>query len=639
MRSALTELERHILSDAPFAQGKYPAFLPPGIGIFQQKKDARRASFFSIMFSGLGQGVFFAVHLVLLGEGFAAAAVYLHQLVIVHVGAAGLDDGACNVGAVVSHTLKVGEKVGPYKAGLDAALALLHTHDVAVAQLILQIVNHLLQRLDLQGDGDVVFQEGVLRHIHDLADGADEHFKLGPGVLAEDNGLLGKLLGRLHYVDGVVGDTLKVTDKLEKLCGLDAVAAADAAGAQLHKVGAKGVLIAVGIVFALADDGGLVLVVAFKGGDGSPYGVKGADGHVIGHSVAALQCHGRRGQQQLIQHGKLFCFLGIGDKLCDQLLKEVGHRQQHGGAQHVEDRVADGDAQHIRGHGQQRGLEHDLDYIEGHKADNCADDVESQMHGGGTAGVLGGAHGGEHGGDAGAHVLTHDDGDGRTEAYLPGHGQSLQNTHGGRGALDDAGEHGTGQHAQHRLLEEDEKLSEGRHILEPGHCAGHGVHAEHQCGKAQKHHAGVLLLAVLDEHVIDDTHESQHRGEGAGLQELDEDVAAVDAGKAQYPGGDGGAHVCAHDDVDGLLEAHDAGVDETDHHNGGGRGTLDDGGYAKTGEKACQLTAGHLAQQGAEAAAGTSFKGFAHDVHAEEEKAQAPDHSQYIKNVHIAVPF
>ena len=73
------------------------------------------------------------------------------EIVLRHV-----DDAPGNVGAMVGCALETGEKIGENKAELDAAPALLQTPDVARAHRFLELVNDLLQRLDLSGDGAVI---------------------------------------------------------------------------------------------------------------------------------------------------------------------------------------------------------------------------------------------------------------------------------------------------------------------------------------------------------------------------------------------------------------------------------------------------------------------------------------------------
>ena len=227
------------------------------------------------------------------------------------------------------------------------------------------------------------------------------------------------------------------------------------------------------------------------------------------------------------------------------------------------------------GHGcrlvQQRRGKDGLDDAEHRQQHRHTDDVEHQAYHGGALGVFVGAHAGDQRRDAGADVLPHDDGHRRGVADLPGGGQRLQNAHGGGGGLDDRRQHRAHQHAQQRVGEGQKQLGEARHVLQPGHGAAHGVHAEHQGGEAQQNGAGVLFVAVLAEHVENNADQRQHRREGGGLEQLHPCAAAVDARQTQEPRRHRGAHVGAHDDVDGLPQGHQPGVHEAHHHDGGGR--------------------------------------------------------------------
>ena len=151
------------------------------------------------------------------------------------------------------------------------------------------------------------------------------------------------------------------------------------------------------------------------------------------------------------------------------------------------------------------------------------------MDDGGPLGVLGGAHGGQHGGDAGTDVLAHDDGHGSGVADGAGGRQGLEDTDGGGGGLDHRGQDSTGDDAQDGIGEQQEQVRKPGFVPEALDRAGHGIHAEHQRGEAQQDHADVLLPAVLDEHVVDDADEGQHRGEGGGLQQLHDQVVALNA--------------------------------------------------------------------------------------------------------------
>ena len=54
------------------------------------------------------------------------------------------DHAPGDVRAVVGRALKIGQKIGPDKARLNAAIALLHAKDVARAHRLLERVYHLL---------------------------------------------------------------------------------------------------------------------------------------------------------------------------------------------------------------------------------------------------------------------------------------------------------------------------------------------------------------------------------------------------------------------------------------------------------------------------------------------------------------
>ena len=200
--------------------------------------------------------------------------------------------------------------------------------------------------------------------------------------------------------------------------------------------------------------------------------------------------------------------------------------------------------------------------------------------------------------------------------------------------MDDRRQDGPGQHAQHRVFEQDEHLLEGGDVPQAGNGAGHGLHAVHQGGEAQQDHPCVLFFRVLDKHIEDDPDKGQHRCEGGGLQQPDQQVAAVDPREAQQPCRDGGADVGPHDHVDGLLQGHQAGIDEANHHHRGGGGALDDRGDAQSRQQSGQLSGGQLFQQDAEPSSCPALQGLPHDAHAEQEQAQAAQQGECAKNVH-----
>ena len=141
----------------------------------------------------------------------------------------------------------------------------------------------------------------------------------------------------------------------------------------------------------------------------------------------------------------------------------------------------------------------------------------------------------------------------------------------------------------------------------------------------------VLVLAAFAHHVQDHAGQRQQGREGRGLEQLEEDIRAADAAQAEDPGGHGGADVGADDDVDGLPQRHQTGVDKADDHDRRGRGALDDGGDAQTRQKAEHALIGELAEQNLQAAAGALFQCGAHQVHAEQKQAQSAEQREKIK--------
>ena len=472
----------------------------------------------------------------------------------VHVVVVQVDDAPGNVGAVVAHPFQRGQQVRPDKSGLNAAAALLHPQNVVDAHFFLQIVNDLLQRLHPVGLFQIVVPERPEGHVHDLLHSPQKNVQLMTGGVGKRQILAFQLLGGLQNVQSVVADPLKIAEGFEEHGGLAAVAFADFQGAELDEIRAEDVLVMIGLALPFPNGLGKLRRVVLEGGGGIPQGRGGHVRHFIGDHTAPLQGDGGGGQQTLVQLADRLRLLPVGNDPAHQLFQQTCRGQHQGCADDVEDRVADGDAQIRSAFSQNgRGEQGVRQHKEG-QAHSGADDVEHQMHHCRPPGVLGGTHAGQQRGDAGADVLTHDNGDGGGIGHGAGGGQRLQNAHGGRGGLDDSGEHRAHKNAQNGVREHQEHLLKFRHVFETADCAGHGLHAEHQCGKSQEDHAGVLFLAVLHEHVVHNAHQRKNGGKGAGLQQPDEDVPAFNAAEAQNPGGDGGANVRAHNDVDGLPQ-------------------------------------------------------------------------------------
>ena len=237
-----------------------------------------------------------------------------------------------------------------------------------------------------------------------------------------------------------------------------------------------------------------------------------------------------------------------------------------------------------------------------------------------TAGILVGAYRGEQSGNTGTDVLTHDDRDRSAVGNLTGNRQSLQNTDGSGGGLDNTGQNSTGQHTQDGILEQQEQVGECGNISQTGNCVGHGIHTEHQSSKAQQDRTGILLLVALEEHVEDDTDKCKNGSKGSGIEQFYENIAAFNTAKAQDPRSNSGTDVGAHDNIDRLSKGHQAGVYKTDNHNGGSRRGLNNGCNTKTGQQTCPFVGGERMQNSTQRVACTAFQSVTHNTHAVEEK-------------------
>ena len=545
-----------------------------------------------------------------------------------------VDDAPGNIGAVVGRALETGEKIGEDEAELNAAPALLQTPDVARAHRFLELIDDLLERLDLGGDGAVVFLEASEGQIENFADRPGEHRKFGDGARRECEILVAQLLGGFERVDGVVGDALKIADGFQKSGGLFAFRSTHLLGAELYEIGAENVLVMVAQLLILPDPFSEIGGIVVDRGKGILERTHGVLGHVCGNGAAPGERQRRCCEQALVQLHALFLLAAVRHDPDGELFKQTPGGQEHGGAEKVEGRMGNGDAGAGRGLVEQRRGERCSHYGEHRKQDDNADDVEHQMHHGGAARVFVRADGGEKRRHGRADVLAHDDGDRCGVAHRAGGGERLQNADRSRARLDDAREHRTGHHAEQRVFERKEEINEHRVIAQPRYRAAHRLHAEHQRGKAEQDDAGILFAAAFAEKIKDDADHGEDRGKGGRLEEADEHARAVNVAETQKPRRHGRADVCAHNDADRLAQRHQSGVYKADDHNGRCGRALDHGGHAETGEKTGDGLSGHFVEKGAEFPSGAPFERLPHQTHAEEEQRQAAEHRKRVKNVH-----
>ncbi len=554
----------------------------------------------------------------------------------VQVVVSGIDHAAGDIGAMVGGAFQIGKQVAPDEAHADAAFALLHALDVAVAQLVAHFVDYLFQGFHIHGHYQVIVHKSLEAVVQNFFHGGGEGGKFPGSLFRHGQLLFPHFFCGFQDIHGMVGNAFEITDHFEEFGGLFTVGLAHAFSAELDEEGAQHVFIMVRQIFISPNAFGQLGGGVIQRTQGIFESTDGYFRHFPDHVAALLQGNRGSGQQTVVQFHLLFGGLGIGNKAAYQLFQGTGEGQQHAGGDYLEGSVHNSHAhegsrciQHCR-------LEHTPHHPVNGQQNDGSDDIEEQMGHGGALGFLLGADGGKHGGNAGADAGTHDHGDGGAVGDGAGNGESLNDTHGSGGGLDDAGEDSAGQQAQNRVLEQQEQALEAFIVLQHLYGPGHGFHTHHQRGKAQQNGAGILFLVALAEHVENKPDQRQHRRPGGGLEQLHHNIAVADACQGHDPAGDGGAYVGTDDHVNGLFEGHHAGVDKAyDHDGGGGRG-LDHSRYAKAGEEAGQLVFRQLAQQCAKAAAGTAFQAVAHYAHTKQEQAQAAYHRQCTEKVKLS---
>ena len=123
-------------------------------------------------------------------------------------------NASANVGAMVGNTLEVGENIRKDEPVFNCTLTLLKSDDVSHLDLVTQIVNHLLKRIDLCGNVKVVLRLGAVGQLKYIVDRSAENAKLLDRLVREGDLFISQLLAGLNNIDRVVGYTLIVTDDM-----------------------------------------------------------------------------------------------------------------------------------------------------------------------------------------------------------------------------------------------------------------------------------------------------------------------------------------------------------------------------------------------------------------------------------------
>ena len=536
---------------------------------------------------------------------------------------------------MVGDALVIRQKIVQHKAVFDRADTGLQTRDVAGLDLAHQAVHDLLQRLDFAGGVGVALLERIHRAVDDVLHGGLQHGQVIQRFFAEFDVLVADLLRRFDNVHGVVGDALKVADGVQQRVDGAVILHGQMLGAQFDKVGAQHVLIVVNGVLLADDLVGDGVIPGAGGGHGLQERGAADLGHIAAGQHGAAHGHGRRSQQTLVQQGVLLLFVGrgVGHGQNGQLFQQAVERQQNSCRYYVKNCVYDGDAEGVGRLVEEGKTDQRVQPVEPAQEEDRADNVKIEMDEGGALCVLVCTRRGDQRRDGGADVLAHDDGHGSGVGDRAGAGQGLQDTDGRRRGLQNSRQHRARNDAEDRVFEAEEQIHEPRLVGQRGHGMGHRVHAGHQNREAQQDFTDAAL-AVLADHIQPDADEAEDRAPRGRVHHFCEEAVALQAGQREQPAGDSRTDVCAHNDADGLMQLHQAGVDEADSHNGGGTAGLNDGSDGHAEQQTADGAAGHGGQNALQLTAGGLFQSFPHQVHAIQKHGNAAHQGEHIKNGH-----
>jgi len=568
--------------------------------------------------------------------------IVIHNLVVVLA-----DDEKGDVAALVGGTLKVSESVHVNKTGGDVALALTETVGMAGAEHKNHIVNDLLKRLNAAGG---TFTVGLKRFNHkaeNFKDGGADDFKLTLCAVGELELTFVHLESHLVKVGGIVADALDVGDALHEKVYLAAVALCLHMVAELNKEGGgmvgelvKTVLIFFNFVVALS-------VVAFKLMEREGNIVSGGLCHSDNGASQNAEGNGGRMHKLGIQCGKLGVLVLLSRVILDdgaaELDKETGEGYENNGGCQIEYGLETCDGNGVGNAGPEVG-EATCSFYDGHNdhKENGADGVERNVDNTGAFGVLVGAYGAyKGGGDAGTKVNTHNHGINKVEVHSAGGRESLQNTYHCGGTLNDNGEDKTGKDAEDgHIAEEAKDINESIGFAERLNGIGHQHKTGEENTETESNERCALGGFALDEHKEDDADDKGDGGKVIGLEEGENSAACLNIHKSDYPCGDGGADVGAHNNADTLTEVQNACANKTHGEDDGGGGTLNDGGDQQTGEQTGDNIAGELAEEVFEGITGALLKAVAHNLHTVEEHsktAQKFNNCQYSCHFYFSI--
>ena len=201
------------------------------------------------------------------------------------------------------------------------------------------------------------------------------------------------------------------------------------------------------------------------------------------------------------------------------------------------------------------------------------------------------------------------------------HCEGLEDDRRGGRTLQKRGECHTEQYSQDRILKRSQERTESGCLSERRDGGLHQSDALEEHTESENDGTDFFKRSLFEKQVHDSADEQDHRCVSA-------DVERSDLRRH------GRTDISAHYDADCLSQRHEAGRNETDDHDIGGRGTLHEDRHGNTREDRGDFVCGCFAQDYLEIVSAGVLKPARHDRHAVQEQSHSSEQNEYIIDRH-----
>ena len=159
----------------------------------------------------------------------------------------------CDVRAVVADPLQTGQQVVQNKTLPDRAAALLKALHMVELDLIAELINQLLQRLNTAGQVQIIFHKGANRKAGNLAGRAAKDLQLMLRFVGKADVLLMNLGSAFCDIQGKVRNPLKIAQRMQILGQIVILFPIQLLTGDADQIRAQTVLIVIAVILFLFD--------------------------------------------------------------------------------------------------------------------------------------------------------------------------------------------------------------------------------------------------------------------------------------------------------------------------------------------------------------------------------------------------